>query len=246
MKNNNILTVVLALIVGISIGIFGLSIYQNINNINNNNNQEENANNNQNQVEENNTVTSVDFETANKLFRRIIIDQPSIDIVSVFEENQNKKAWTVDELDADYLVEIISKSTKLQKAEICGTQHETYLIQQGIISVKNEGQWHCERNIFYTIDSIKEASKEVFGKELTQFTMPTRDENSAYYYYQNGNIGVFRFAGVSVANYTVEDYYVKNAVLSIEFSNQNTKDNYKINFKVSGANFYFESIEKLS
>lgn len=252
MKNNNILTVVLALIVGISIGIFGLSIYQNINNINNNNNQEENVNNNQNQdngennKEENNTVTSVDFKRVNQLFGRIIIEQPSIGIVSVFSENPNKKVWTIDELEADYLIEIISKSNKLQKAKMCGTEHESYLIKQGIISGKNEGQWTCERDIFYTIDSIKEASKELFGRELNKFITPTTDSNSAYYYYENGNIGIFRFAGLTAVQYTIDDYYIKNAVLSIEFSNKNTKDNYKLNFKISGEKFYFESIEKLS
>lgn len=251
MKNNNILTVVLTLIVGISIGIFGLSVYQTMNS--DKNNQEENVNNNQelensqNGEEQNNTVTSVDFKKVKELFERIIIpDTVASSFVRMFYDVPNKKIWSVDEMSTTYLVEIMRESNKLEKVEICDTEFEKELIQKGVISVKYTGQWTCKTGMFYTIDSIKKVSKEIFGKELPQFTKITTDINSSYYYYEKANIGIFFFAGADSNSSTIENYYIKNNVLSIEFNSNVTEENYKLNFKIEGENFYFESIEKLS
>ena len=131
----------------------------------------------------------------------------------------------------------------MEKAQICGTEHETNLKKLNIIGEIGAGQYDCKSEIFYTIDSVKETSKEIFGKELTQFTAAI-DKNSGYYYYANGNIAIICYAGLLGTTYTMTDFYVKDSTLSIEVSSS-TNESYKLNFKVDGENFYFASIHKI-
>lgn len=238
MKGNYILTLVLTLLVGISIGIFGLSTYQNLTNTNNNN-QEEKENNNQ-----SNQLTNISYKEVKQLVDQVTDWLPgNVFDAFVFGENASKKSLSVEEIDADYLAYMLFSSSKLEVKEICGTEHETNLKKLNIIGEIGAGQYDCTRDIFYTIDSIKEASKEIFGKELTQFTTATTQKDSAYYYYKSGNIGIIRYAGVSGIDYTMTDYYVKDSVLSIEVSGYNKS--YKLNYKVVDNNYYLESVHKI-
>lgn len=238
MKKSFILTMILTFVVGISLGIFGLSFYQSLNNSDNvkEENKEENK--------ENDQVTSVSYKEVKELFKEIV-NYPPVNVLDAFLENPSKTTLTVEEINADFLAYLLQGSSKLEKPQICGTVHEKNLIDLRIISEIDAGQYDCESDIFYTIDSIKEASKEFFGKELPQFTTANPKKYPAYYYYEAGNIGIFKYSGMSYPDYSITDFYIKNSVLSIEFSNSKNAS-YKLNFRVSGQNFYLESIDKLS
>jgi len=160
MKKNNVLAIIAMLVLVISIGVFGMFIYQKYQN-------------------KDNKEINVSFEKVNQLFKETI-DHP-INVLQGFEQYPNKTSLNIEEINPDYFAYMLLKSTKMEKAQICGTAHEENLKKMHIISEIDEGQFDCRSDIFYRIDSIKEASKEIFGKELPQLTIKTTDRNASYF-----------------------------------------------------------------
>lgn len=207
-----------------------------------NNKEEEKEDNHETEI---NDITSISQTQATQKFNKILNKRSFM----IFQLNLiDSNFIKIDDMSSsDISVIISSASDGLEYVKVCNTKYEQQLMNIGIID-NYGGQTDCVHREFIDSDSIKDASIKLFGKSFDKlFDSNNVAQGGKYYYYEPGNISVMPIiAGEYQYNISMSTYYIENKVLTIEFTDNVTNKNYKLNFKISGENFYFEIIERLS
>lgn len=231
-KNNNIFVVIIVILSILLIISIGYTIYDKI----------------ESSKTQDEEIKMLTKQEAEELFGKIVKD-PIIENV-VFDNKSGE--LKVSDMDNNQLGAIIyANMGGSGKKEICNTELEDNLINLGIISKIDEGQYDCKIIDIYEFDKVKEVAKSLFGKNYN-LVINQSSINDSFYYYDEGNMAIFRYPGASYEDYIeLKDYKLENdtAVLNIETNfpagEGYEKDNYKLRFKLDDDNYYFYSIEKL-
>ena len=230
-KNNNIFVVIIVILSILLIISIGYTIYDKI----------------ESSKTQDEEIKMLTQQEAQELFEKIVKD-PIIEFAFPTKTGELK----VSDMDNSQIGAIIyAKMSGSGKKEICNTELEDDLINLGIISKIDEGQYDCKIIDIYEFDKVKEVAKSLFGKNYN-LVINQSSINDSFYYYDEGNMAIFRYPGASYEDdIELKDYKLENdtAGLNIETNfpagEGYEKDNYKLRFKLDDDNYYFYSIEKL-
>ena len=225
-KNNNILVVIIVILSIFLIISIGYTVYDKI----------------ESSKQDNEETVILTKQDAEELFGRIVKD-PIIENVVFANKSGELKVSDMNNTQIGAI--IYANMSESDKTEICNTELEDDLIDLGIISKINEGQYDCKIIDIYEFDKAKEVAKSLFGKNYN-LVINQSSINDSFYYYDEGNMAIFRYAGASYEEiYNLKDYKLENnmALLNIEDIHSNIE--YKLKFKSDDDNYYFYSIEKL-
>lgn len=213
------------------------------NNMTNNNNETNNNGSNNNSNSNNNGGTiarDFDLDEAEDLFDKVVKD-PAIEY-AILGAVGELKVTNMDNTQLGAL--LLADIDEDEYLNICGTQSEEDLKSLGIIGARGVGQYDCSNVIVVSLDEVNEASKDLFGKIL-EFNTAGADN---FYYYEKGKIAVFKYTTVGFEDwyFKLDNYYINDNIATIEIKSTPSYANYKykINFEVSGDDYYLYSISK--